>query len=159
MWQQCFELILPWHQYNNCTNKHCHAESDHGNPELCNINSMINQTENGRENQHADRIKSPLMSNVSSANRGFSCGNDDRNIEQHVDNDREDFGDDSKWIVSFVRDLMVDDWLVFLENATHFMSIANQALNDWHTCVITQKFHPHDLTFGDMAVEVCLNET
>lgn len=70
---------------------------------------MVDHAQDGREDKYADGIKCPLVTDVASSNGRFTSGNNDSDVEQHVNDDREDFSDDSERDIKIVRDLMVND--------------------------------------------------
>lgn len=56
---------------------------------------MIDETQNGSKDENTDWIKGPLMTNVTASNRCFSRSNDNCDVKKHVNDDWEDFRNDS----------------------------------------------------------------
>src|SRR5690349_24130251 len=98
------------------------------------------------------------MSNISTTNGSFSRCNDERNVQQHMNENREDFSDNSKWIVRVIRNFIENNSSLLLENSFFVISGFNQTFDSWNAsaCVVlkSQVFHPKDLSFWDVAREV-----
>lgn len=99
--------VLPRKENDDCTDEHRDAERDDWDDKLMYFDGVVDHTQNGRKHKNTDWIKGPLMTNVSSATRGFSSCNDERDVQEHVNDYREDFSDDSESDVE-----VVGDWLI-----------------------------------------------
>lgn len=98
------------------------------------------------------------MANISALNGIFSCGNDDCDVEQHVDDDWKDLSDDSDGKIRAIGNSVDFDSGLLFKNAPDFMWISNQTLNSWGavTGVIFETYclHPLDLTGWHVTAEV-----
>lgn len=90
---------------------------------------MIEETENRCEDEHTNWIERPLMADVTSADRSFSGSDNNREVEEQVDDERKDFGDNAEWIVGLVGHLMEDDFLAVFEDASLAVRIIDKAFD------------------------------
>lgn len=151
-------MVLPREQNDNGAYEHRDTKHNQRNDELRAADRVIDDAENRRENEHADGVESPLMADISTADGSLSRCYDDGNIEEHVNDNWKDFGDDADRVVRVVRHFVIDDDSALLENAPLAVRIFDEALDGWRTqrgvLSYAQQLHPIDLRLGNVAAEL-----
>lgn len=99
-------VYSPREDDNDCADEHRDTEDNDRYQERTHINSMIDDSQDRCKNEDSEWIERPLMSNISSLHWRFSRCNDDGDIQQHVNDDWEDFCDDSKSDIRLVGNLL-----------------------------------------------------
>jgi hypothetical protein len=94
--QKTHVLNLPRQKHHDSTNEHRHGEDNNRHDVLLNRNRVIDESNYGGKDENAQRIKDPLMTNIAPADRCLSCRNDDGDVQQHVNHDWKQLGDDSE---------------------------------------------------------------
>lgn len=119
---------------------------------------MVNQAKNWWKRENSDGVENPLMTDVTALDGILSRCNDNRDIQKHVADDWEDFGDDSQSEVATVGRAFRNGSRFMLQNAAVVVGILNKALDCRRamTGIVfeSKRFHPNDLSFGNMTTEV-----